>query len=175
MQRNHLFRDTLSVDSSIELALRLWDPGKLYVRAEPLSRMHRERGQCGDRAPPFLGRRRGWCVPHSSPLLRKTREQRTRVKENKRQTDGDSCFEMSRPFGLQPRPVFAIGPWPGHCSAPPEWPRCHTDLLSCWPGIAKCGLLHCRASEATAIGTVANICCIRLWPSSYQCDITCGC
>lgn len=32
-----------------------------------------------------------------------------------------SCFELSRPFGLQPRPVFAIG-GPGPVTG-------HTDLL----------------------------------------------
>lgn len=55
--------------------------------------------------------------------------------------------------------------WPGHSSVPPDGPDglcflSHKSLISLW--------LHCRASEGTAIGTVANICWIRLWHSSYR-------
>lgn len=134
MQRNHLFRDTLSVDSSIELALRLRDPGKLYVRAEPLSRMHRERGQCGDRAPPFLGRRRGWCVPHSSPLLE---DKRTKNK-GQREQEADRrrfLFRNVAAVWFTAKACVRDRALARSLFCAPEWPRCHTDLLSCWPGI----------------------------------------
>lgn len=140
LQWNNLSQDTLSTghDSPAFLVLGATPMGPRRRGTYALSRMRRDGGQCGDGTPPFLGRRRGWCVAlfKSSPGRQEDKEQgskRTRGKQ-----DGGSCFEVSRPFGLQPRPVFAIGPWPGHCSVllgpvlPSEWPRSHaaTPLIS---------------------------------------------
>lgn len=109
-------------------------------------------------APLFLGRRRGWCVPCSGPLLanKRTKNKGQREQEADR---GQFLFRNVAAVWFAAKPcVRDSGPGPVNLVCLPNVGHTHLFAVIFWPGIAAFGLLHRRASEATAIGTAANIC-----------------
>lgn len=119
-------------DSSVEVNLGISRASCIGRYTYALSHAYcvPEQGQCGDMAPPFLGRRRGWCVPYSGPLLanKRTKNKGQREQEADR---GQFLFRNVAAVWFVAKPcVRDSGPGPVNLVCLPNGGHTHLLLLS---------------------------------------------